>query len=149
MFNLKKWLEQWLIESPEDNAVVSIKKMVRRLWFTQITAFILAMTIYFGFMKPLLDLTRDLLTSSAVTCVDYLDQDTSLPIISSHQLILPDGHYTIAGIRNTSLKVIQHLPGPDRNFVFIVPYFQPAGNATIPAIPQIGQRFTVFQGKIV
>jgi len=61
--------------------------------------------------------------------------------------VLPDGHYTVAEvIRHGGAVIIQHKPGPCRDFVYIVVNEYTAGT---PIRAKEGDRFTMFQGKMI
>ena len=82
--------------------------------------------------------------------VNWVDQATGLPVIGVivYPDRLPDGHYTVAnaGWLSGSVTVIQHQPGPDRNFIYYVSTYV---NDNVPDHPQAGQQFTVFRGEAV
>lgn len=78
-----------------------------------------------------------------------VDSYTGLPIAGHvlHPDQLPDGHYSVAqSLLHGGTIVVQHLPGPDRNFTHIV---MDRFVTNVPDDCVSGDRFTIFRGKIV
>lgn len=82
-----------------------------------------------------------------VFVIGVTDRDTGLPVAALvfHPVELPDGHYTIAVVGTWTAKVVRH-QGPYRDFVYSIEYRWPK---TLPLPPQVGDRFTVFQRKVI
>jgi len=80
---------------------------------------------------------------------NHYDPKTGLPIIGQvfYPDQLPDGHYTVAEALPRGLTVVvQHLPGPDRDFAW---YVMNAQVANFPDQARNGDRFTIFCGQPV
>lgn len=61
---------------------------------------------------------------------------------------LPDGNYTIAKILlYGGAVVINHLPGPDRDFIYLVMTERHLTN--MPYCGEVGERLSIFHGRIV
>ncbi|MFH0952684.1 MAG: hypothetical protein V1838_05940 [Patescibacteria group bacterium] len=79
---------------------------------------------------------------------DSPDEITGLPIVATlYNQPLPDGHYTVSQtFASGALMVVQHKPGPYRDFVYLI-MNRRLNNAPEKCAP--GLCFTVFKGKAV
>ncbi len=82
--------------------------------------------------------------------VNNIDQTTGLPLMEDvfYPNHLPDGHYTLTKVLiHGEAKVVQHLPGPDRDFVYYVMNTKVVDDQQLPVGCKPGDRFQIFQGR--
>jgi len=79
--------------------------------------------------------------------VGEIDSRTGLPLLDHtlHLEHLPDGHYSVAATywRNNRAIVVQHKPGPDRNFAYYTMDCHSDRDL------QVGDRFTVHDRQVI
>ena len=81
---------------------------------------------------------------------NQVDPNTGLPLMGmlyEEDQALPDGHYSVTRIGDYGSAVaIQHKPGPYRNFAY---YLLTPAVRQLPADLEAGNRFTIFEGKVI